>query len=119
MKSTNTLSHVNKLSFALDYVKAEKKYLKYKKLQNITTGVGCGIVALVSLIAAFGSIATALSVAIFGAMITLPTFFVFNSTKRYIIDNASNEQVSFRQFRKMEKSGELKQLIAEINRLNK
>lgn len=111
------ISTDEKLCFALDYISVEQKYKKSKtkcKIANISTLVLAGICAGLALV---GNYVFSFSLGVFGSMIMFPSIYWLHSKKREIIDNVNRTSISYRQFRKMDRSGELKKLVAEAKRL--
>lgn len=111
------ISTDEKLCFALDYIQVEPKYKKSKtkcKIANISTLVLAGICAGLALV---GNYVFSFALGVFGSMIMFPSIYWFHSKKKEVIDNANRTRISYRQFLKMERSGELKKLIAEAKKL--
>lgn len=114
---TKKINKDEKLCFALDYIPVEKQYKKTKKIRNLVN-LFTIIVAGVSLgFGMLGSIPTAITVAVLSSLVLLPSMYVFNSKMREVIDTINHSNITFRQFRKMERSGELDKLIKEAKTL--
>lgn len=114
--SKHNITKDDKLCFALDYIPVQKKYKKTKKARN-SINILSILTAGISVVLGFVSLPSAVSVAILGSLVLLPSMYVFNSKMREIVNTANHTNISFRQFRKMERSGELDKLLKEANSL--
>lgn len=111
------ISTDEKLCFALDYIPVEQKYKKSKtkcKIANISTLVLAGICAGLALV---GNYVFSFALGVFGSMVMFPAIYWVHSKKKEVIDNVNRTSISYRKFCKMERSGELKKLIAEAKKL--
>lgn len=117
MKKAKEISKDVKLSFALDFMEVQKQYQKTKKKRNFTN-IATAIVASFCVVAGLASyVPVALGTAIFGSMILMPSMYVFNSKMKEIIDDATHSTISYRQFKKLERSGELSRLLEEAKEM--
>lgn len=111
------ISTDEKLCFAIDYIPVEPKYKKSKtkcKIANISTLVLAGICAGLALV---GNYVFSFALGVFGSMVMFPSIYWVHSKKKELIDNINRTSISYRKFCKMERSGELKKLIAEAKKL--
>lgn len=109
---TRQINKDDKLCFALDYLPVEKKYKKTKKIRNIVNYLTI-LASGVSLGLGFVSLPSAITVAILSGMVLLPSMYIFNSKMREVIDTVNRTNITFRQFKKMERSGELDKLLIQ------
>lgn len=110
---TKKISKDEKLCFALDYIPVEKQYKKSKKHRNIVNILSI-IVGSASLAIGFlGNLPTAITIAVLGSIVLLPSMYVFNSKMREVINTVNRSNITFKQFRQMERSGELNKLKLE------
>ena len=111
------ISKEEKLCFAFDYMPVEKRYLKMKKRRNFVN-ICTAVLAGASLtIGVLFNPAVAVTLGIFGNMVLLPSMYLCNSKMQEIIETVNFSNITYKHFRKMERSGELKQLINEAKQL--
>lgn len=117
MRKAKTISKDDKLCFALDYLIVQKQYQKNKKRRNITTIITAVVASACVVMGLASYLPVAVGTAIFGSMILVPSMYVFNSKMREIIDTSTRSNITYKQFKQMERSGELETLIQEAKAL--
>ena len=115
MEKNQGLTKDEKLSVAYDYSLVKEEYQKHKKgkrVAKVFSFVGALSSLLVGLL--FG-LPFGLYSCLASCMTTFPFIYVHNYWMREIAENLSLGIVDYKTFQKMEKSGELENLIKEIN----
>lgn len=101
-----------KFYFISNFIQSQTKFNKFKKIRKIiaisslSLLCGIGVLSIFNYVVAFTSL-------IFSAMVSLPTLYYFSSKIQEIIENANYDNITYKVFKKMYKSGEIQDLIDE------
>lgn len=105
--------HREKLRFVDDYMCVEEKYSRVKGVSKALAILG-GLAYVGLAVYGLFNLVYALSFATYFSMAFVPTMYVFKTVKKGIIEDCSCTSISYKDFKKMVKSGEIDRLKKEL-----
>lgn len=101
----------------MDYMSIEKDFNKNKKFKKLSIFLLCCVAVVSGAFGFMGNTTAALSCGIFGSMIMLPCVYYFGSKMHEIFNRANKTNITYKQFKQIQKNGELDKLKQEVKEL--
>lgn len=112
-KKDDFFVHREKLRFVEDFKDVEEKYSRVKGVNKALAVLG-GLAYVGLAVYGVFNLVYALSFATYFSMAFAPTMYIFKTIKKGIIEDCSCTSISYKEFKKMVKSGEIDKLKKEL-----